>query len=80
MDAHLVPGGTFVVILYASGDISLSRIVRSSATGKISDLREVARCEGTNGFSRPGYWSRLLTGTAYGCPVLVLVDASLKSW
>ena len=70
VDAHLIPGGEFIVILYANGDVGLNRIGRSEVTGDL-DLREVARCEGANGVDYPGFWSRLLTKTSYGCPVLV---------
>ena len=74
VDAHLIPGGEFIVLLYTNGDVSLNRIGRSEATGDL-DLREVARYEETNEADYPRYWSRLLTETSYGCPMLVWVGA-----
>ena len=74
VDAHLIPGGEFVVLLYAYGDIVLNRIEGSGAPGDLV-LEEVARYKETNEADRAGSWSRLLTETSYGCPVLVLVGA-----
>jgi hypothetical protein len=72
VDAHLIPGGEHVVLYYEIGDISLSRLEKSTVTGKL-DLREVTRFEATGEAYRPWSWSRLLTETSYGCPVLVTV-------
>jgi hypothetical protein len=72
LDAHLIPGGEFVVLHYATGDVSLSRLEKSTVTGKL-DLREVSRYEETNEDYRSQSWSGLLTETSYGCPVLVIV-------
>ena len=70
MDAHLVPGGEFVVFLFANGDLVLDRIEGSGDTGDLF-LEEVARYEEPDEAIYPGSWSRLLTETSYGCPVLV---------
>ena len=72
VDAHLIPGGEFVVVLYEFGNIGLSRIEKPEVTGELV-LREVARYEGTDRDDFPWNWSRLLTETSYGCPVLVCV-------
>jgi hypothetical protein len=73
VDAHLIPGGEFVVLYYATGDISLSRLEESTVTGKL-DLREVTRFEATGEDHHLWYWSRLLTETSYGCPVLITAE------
>ena len=70
VDAHLVPGGEFVVLLYTNGDVGLNRIGRSEVTGDL-DMREVARYKEPGEIDGPSSWSRLLTETSYGCPVLV---------
>ena len=72
VDAHLIPGGEFVVLLYEIGGICLSRIEKSEATGEFV-LREVAGYEEADWDDVPWCWSRLLTETSYGCPVLVCV-------
>ena len=46
MDAHFIPGGEFVVLLYRNGDIDLIKIERT-ATGELK-AREVARHKETN--------------------------------
>jgi len=74
VDAHLIPGGEFVVLLYRNGDIGLNKIERSEVTGELKP-REVVRYEETNEDDCPHFWSRLLTETSYGCPVLVWVGA-----
>lgn len=73
VDAHLIPGGEFAVLLYMTGDIGLNKIERSAVTGELK-LREVFRYK-ANRDDYPGLWSRLLTETSYGCPVLVCADA-----
>jgi hypothetical protein len=73
VDAHLVPGGDFFVLYYASGDINLNKIHKSAVTGEIVDVREVTRYERTNEGGLPGEWSRLLTETSYRCLALVLM-------
>ena len=77
VDAHLVPGGEFVVILYETGDVGLNRIGRSKITGGLVP-REVARYKERNRGHRPSFWSRLLTETSYGCPVLVWVSSNRR--
>jgi len=72
VDAHLIPGGEFVVLLYINGDIGLNRVERSVVTGELT-VREVTRYEEPNEDDHPDYWSSLLTETSYGCPALVLV-------
>jgi len=74
VDAHLIPGGEFVVLLYDNGDIGLNRIERSVVTGELT-VREVAKYKVTNEDDHPDHWSGLLTETSYGCPVLVLVPS-----
>lgn len=75
VDAHLVPGGEFIIIYYATGDIAMSKLAKSLGTGKTLDMKEVARYKGTNGpDDHPGCWSRLLTETSCGCLVLVAVE------
>jgi hypothetical protein len=75
VDAHLIPGGEFVVLYYMRGDISLSRLERSAVTDEL-DLREIiTRYKETNEGHTPGSWSGLLTQTSYGCPVFVSVEA-----
>ena len=69
--AHLIPDGEFVVILYRNGTISLNRIVRFKVMD-VLDLQEVARHKEPDLYDQLYYWSRLLTETSYGCPVLVL--------
>ena len=75
VDAHLVPGGEFVVLLYSHGDISLNKIERSEAMAGDLDVTEVARYQELNEMDYPGFWSKLLTETSYGCPVLIWVGA-----
>ena len=75
VDAHLIPGGEFVVLLYVNGDVGLNRIERSVVTGELA-VWEVTRYRETNMNNRPNYWSGLLTETSYGCPVLVLVQST----
>ena len=70
VDAHLIPGGEFVALLYRNGDVGLDRIERSEDTGGLN-LREVARYEEPDRGNYPYYWSRLLTETSHGCPVIV---------
>ena len=70
VDAHFIPGGEFVVLLYRTGDIGLNKIEKSVVTGELK-VREVARYEETNEIDYPSFWSRLLTETSFGCPVLV---------
>jgi len=77
IDAHFIPGGEFVVLPCDNGEISLIKIERSVVTGKLQ-AREVARYKKTNMGIFPGYWSRLLTETSYGCPVLVWMEAYRK--
>ena len=72
VDAHFIPGGEFVVILYRNGDIGLNKIEKSAVTGDLK-VREVARYKDTTADDYPGSWSRLLTETSYGCPVLIWV-------
>lgn len=72
VDAHLIPGGEFVVLLYHNGDIGLNRIERSVATGELA-VREVTRYKEENEDDYPDHWSGLLTETSYGCPMLVLM-------
>lgn len=72
VDAHLIPGREFVVLLYRNGDVSLNKIGSSGVTNKL-DLREVAGYK--NGGDHPYLWSELLTETSYGCPVLVWMGA-----
>jgi hypothetical protein len=71
VDAHFIPGGEFVVLLYETGDIALNRVERSGVTGNLT-LREVARYEEPDNDDYPGSWSKLLMETSYGCPILVL--------
>ena len=75
MDAHFLPGGDFVVLLYSNGDIGLNRIERSVVTGELT-VREVTRYRETDGADRPDHWSGLLTETSYGCPMLVFVRSA----
>ena len=75
VDAHLVPGGEFVILLYRNASVVLNRIERSEATGELS-LREVSRYEEPGNY--PDYWSRLLTETSCGCPVLIW--AGRRDW
>ena len=75
VEAHLIPGGEFVVLLYNNGDISLIRIERSVVTGKLM-VREVAGYRETDEEDYPDHWSGLLTETSYGCPMLVLVRSA----
>ena len=77
VDAHLIPGGEFVAILYRNGDVGLDRIERSEIMGGLN-LREVARYNEPNVQDYPHCWSRLLTGTSHGCPVLVW--AGIINW
>jgi hypothetical protein len=70
-DAHLIPGGEFLVILYSSGDIGLNKIEKSAVTGDL-EVHEIVRHENTTADDFPSC-SRLLTETSYGCPVLVWV-------
>ena len=70
VDAHFIPGGEFIVILYMNGDIGLNKIERSASTGDLR-VREVARYEDMTADDSPGSWSGLLTETYYGCPVLI---------
>ena len=70
VDAHFIPGGEFVVLLYNGGDVGLSKIERSAVTGELK-VREVARYKETGMDVSPDRWSRLLTETSYGCPVLI---------
>ena len=72
VDAHLIPGGEFVVLLYDNGDVGLNRIERSVVTDELT-VREVTRYKEKNKDDYASYWSRLLTETSYRCPVLVLV-------
>ena len=74
VDAHLIPGGDFVVLLFANGDIVLNRIEGPEEAGDL-ELREVARYKESNEADFPASWSRLLTETSYGCPVIVLARA-----
>ena len=74
VDAHFIPGGEFVVFLYGTGDVGLSKIERSAVTGELK-AREVAKYKETYADNFPGSWSRLLTETSYGCPVLVWMGA-----
>jgi len=73
VDAHLMPGGEFVV-LCGNGKIGLNRIERSVVTGELT-VREVAKYKETNEDDRIDHWSGLLTETPYGCPVLVSVSS-----
>ena len=73
IDAHFIPGGEFVVLLYRNGDVGLSKIERSAVSGGLK-AQEVARCKETNRDHFPGSYSRLLTETSYGCPVLVWME------
>ena len=73
MDAHFIPGGEFIVLLYYDGDIGLIKIERSAVTGEL-EVQEVARYNEMNGDFLLEFQSSLLTETSYGCPVLVLVD------
>ena len=70
VDAHFIPGGEFVVLLYRNGDISLNRIERSEVTGEL-DLREIARYDEPHVQDYPHHWSGLLMETSHGCPVIV---------
>jgi hypothetical protein len=72
VDAHFIPGGEFVVLLYRSGDVGLNKFERSEVTGEWG-LREVTKYEEPNAGDHPESWSRLLTETSYGCPILVWV-------
>ena len=71
VDAHFIPGGEFVVILYSDGAVGLNKIERSAVTGDLK-VREVARYEDTTANDYPGS-CKLLTETSYGCPVLIWV-------
>ena len=73
VDSYLIPGGEFVAFLYKDGDVGLNRIEKSGATGELN-LREVARCKEPNAQNYPYHWSRLITETPYGCP-MILVSA-----
>ena len=70
VNAHIIPGGEFVVLVYGSGDIALNRIERSEVTGELG-IREVARYEQPNWNNYPNSRSRLFTETSDGYPVLV---------
>lgn len=71
--AQFIPGGEFVVILYRNGSISLRKIERSAVAGNLK-VQEVARYENAAARDNPGgSWSKLLTETSYGCPVLIWV-------
>ena len=72
LDSHLIPGGEFVVFLYRNGDIGLNRIERSVITAGL-DLREVARYHEPDVYNHLYHWSKLLTETSHGCPVMVCV-------
>ena len=72
VDAHLIPGGEFVVYLYRNGDVGLNRIKRSEVTGGL-DLWEVARYHEPDVQDQLCHWSGLLTETSHGCPVIVSV-------
>ena len=74
VDAHLIPGGEFVVVLYETGDIGLSRIEKTEVTGELT-MREVVRYEELDE-NYTGVWSELLTETSYGRPVLIWVENS----
>jgi len=73
--AHFISGGEFVVLLYGTGDVGLSKIERSAVTGELK-VWEVARYRETGVENFPDRWSRLLTETSYGCAVLVSVGAT----
>ena len=74
VDAHLLPGGEFVVVFHPPEIITLNRVEESVVAGEL-DLREVAKYEGMDWEAPPCNLSKLLTGTSYGCPVLVTLWA-----
>ena len=77
--AHFIPGGDFVVILYATGDVGLNKIELSEATGEW-DLQEVTRYEEPDEGYSGRFCSRLLMETSYGRPVLVRAGATGDDW
>ena len=64
--AHFIPGGEFVVLLYATGDVSLNKIGRSEVTGEW-DFREVTRYKELEEDHSGRFCGRLLMETSYGC-------------
>ena len=68
--AHFIPGGKFVVLLYATGDVSLNKIGRSEVTGEW-DFREVTRYKELEEGHSGRFCGRLLMETSYGSPVFV---------
>ena len=70
VNAHIIPGGEFVVLVYGSGDIALNRIEKSEITGELG-IRKVARYEQPNWNNYLNSRSRLFTETSDGYPVLV---------
>ena len=75
--ANLLPGGKFAVLLYLDGQIDLKEI-KVYPDGEWS-LRDVARYrqDDPEEFSLL-YWSRLLTETNVGRPLVAYVDSRLE--
>jgi len=71
--ANFIPGGKFVVILYATGHIDLKEIEIKSEDEW--DLRDVARYKRDDpGRCYTMFWSQLLTETNLGRPLVAYVD------
>ena len=77
LSSHYLPGGKFVVLLYATGSIDLKKIQDSDASGWT--LVDLARYEQQN-YNYPAHWSGLLTGTSYGYPALAYMNETCDKY
>ena len=71
--ANFIPGGKFVVVLYTNGDIELKEVqIEPGGEWELRDVAQYKRGD-PEGFHTV-YWSRLLTGTVLGRPLVAYVD------
>ena len=70
--ANFIPGGKFVVFLYADGQIDLKEIkIESEDKWNLQDVAQYEQ-DDPEGYSL--YWGQLLTETRFGCPLVAYAD------
>ena len=77
--ANFIPGGKFVVVLYADGQINLKEItIESDDSWGLLDVAQYGRDDSER--SRITFWSQLLTETNLGHPLVAYVDQDQEKY